>query len=348
MISRLLLAAIGVLAITANASASTLTPLAGPQTRLRADGEAVYDFGRVSVLDGPKIVHTFAVRNDSGAPVTVDRVVAACGCTSTAPTDAHGSAVKLPTTVLGGGTLGVQVSVDTAQVAAGQVHKQVWVYAGAEQPAVTLEMDGTIDAPLTISPTAVDFGRVDVDKAPAPSLTVTFDARLKGHLDGFQLISSDPDVVLTPMPFAAGGVVRNYRVSLATGVRLGVIDGNIVALLPSMPALRTVSSPLTGEIIGEVAASPSRVSFGDIDAGQSSTRQVVISCARPGALADATAISATPLLSARLEPVSTAGTRTLDITAGPQIPAGTLETQVIVKTVAGDLVLPVVLTVRKS
>ncbi len=46
-----------------------------------ADNNGSYDFGAVSALDTPEVLHTFLLRNDSGNPLVLQRLQPSCGCT---------------------------------------------------------------------------------------------------------------------------------------------------------------------------------------------------------------------------------------------------------------------------
>ena len=103
--------------------------------------EPIYDFG--SILEGFAVMHVFTIQNTGDEVLTIERVAASCGCTTTAlATDrlAPGASVDL------------EVLIDTAGFG-GRISKSIYIYcndpefadaSSSDRPRFTLRVTGDV------------------------------------------------------------------------------------------------------------------------------------------------------------------------------------------------------------
>ncbi len=243
------------------------------------------DVGVVSLLDvAPAARRIFTLRALSG-PVVVTRLSPSCHCVSAA-LSAAGEAASLPRVFAPGRTLSVAVSIDLAELRPGPFTKTVVVYAkpstgGAEfvltrlavrgtlLPAVSFAAGSSVSAAPSLS--VLPLGTLDLaaprSTAGGVVLVATPDPRLlRGNAAVPPLASAVPGVRTERLPDAKNGALR-YRVSAAPDAPVGPVFG-MLSFAPSVSdksvraaAWRSAGIVVTGEIVGDIAASPRVVAF---------------------------------------------------------------------------------------
>ena len=342
-----------------------------------------HDFGTVNALDTPQVTHDFTLQNNSGAPLTITHIQTSCGCTTATletPAAAKGARPASPaadtftaTTLAPGQRARVHVAVSLVGHAPGMLYKTVLVFAESQlQPVALLEMQGQLQSDVSFSPPLIDFGQAAGQSAPQ-TLTATVDARLLPSGQMPALVSSLPAVRISPVPNAGAApsgtkttLSRTYRVTLAPDAPLGPLTGTLKFELPagkeavppaSAVALAQAAALVVGQVTGDLSASPSLLSFGNVPEGTTKELAVTLTGANARAVQGLTVQSASPWLSAHLsgsgaaKPSPAAGPvpasasapmRQLTVTLGPQAPHGVQQAQVTVSLASGQrLVLPV-------
>ncbi len=95
--------------------------------------DPIFDFGEV--LEGIAVSHTFVLTNGGGEPLMIEKVLAACGCTTTA---------LAKDTLEPGETVGLEALVDTAGFG-GNISKSISVYTNdPETEKLTLRVTGNV------------------------------------------------------------------------------------------------------------------------------------------------------------------------------------------------------------
>lgn len=198
-----------------------------------------HNFGMVSPLDQPEIVYTFLLRNDSEHPLTLAHLQPSCSCTSATVTVGSAAAysrqgaenVQTLPAIAPGQQFSVRVSINPTHLAPGPILKSVAIFVlGNRQPAITLEMTGTLLPSLTFSVPFLDFGKTTQTQAMPQTLTVSLDARLTPGGKMPRLLSSNPDVRVQPLPAMetegkdARMLTRRYQVSLAPDASVGPLS----------------------------------------------------------------------------------------------------------------------------
>lgn len=320
-------------------ASNVLPPHKAPFTGLRvaptqgiqalAPNQAEHDFGTVSALDMPSLEQTFLVTNGGSVLLVLDRLQPTCLCT-TASVEGIPTGVALPT-LAPGQKATIRVTVRLAGLESGPLLKSVMVFTqGNPRPAAVLTLTGKLQPAVTLSPTLLDFGQIQIGKSQALTLTASLDARLTQ--DGVLpiLASNNPDIQITPQPDiiarlkpgsksrpAPGGRPsatgstppglrhRTYRIIL-TPSTVGPITGSLYFVPSSQnpaaaAALTTATVLLVGQATGDAAAQPQALSFGTARLGQGATRQLVLIGKTGATLASLRLSSASPWLSARLK-----------------------------------------------
>ncbi len=141
------------LAVIVSCLAIAATAHAAPKVYVE---EPTYDFG--SILEGYAVTHVFTIENIGDSPLEIMKVVASCGCTTTAlATDrlAPGESVEL------------EVRIDTTGFV-GRISKLIYVYtndpdyadsSGSDRPKFTLRVTGEVirAQPYQISVTDMNY-----------------------------------------------------------------------------------------------------------------------------------------------------------------------------------------------
>lgn len=131
---------------------------------LRCD-RPVYEFGRA--FQGGVLEHTFHVVNLGRKPITIERVTAACGCTTL-------RRVLEGMTVAPQGEFDVPVRLDLTAVPLGETEKPVVVKFAGEPPLqLTLKLRGTVEAEWSWSPRAVVFPGLGTGEVVSETVVLT-------------------------------------------------------------------------------------------------------------------------------------------------------------------------------
>ncbi len=318
------------------------------------------EVGVLSPLDAVPAVWTFTLRA-ADCPVAVTRLSPSCHCVSAALSAAGGA--SLPRTLAPGGALSVSVSVDLSELRPGPFAKTVVVYArpsggGAEFVLARLTVRGTLlpavafaaaGSPAAPNLSVLPLGTLDLSAPPGTAgvvLVATPDPRLlRGNAAVPPLASAVPGVRAERLQGTKNGALR-YRVSAAPDAPIGPVLGMLAFAPPATDtsvramAWRSAGIVVTGEIVGDIAASPKVVAFG-VAPGTGATpapglaapkagdtvpsslsRAVTLTARNPAAFVGITLEPGSPAVSARLLPPATGASatateRTLLVTLAP-------------------------------
>ncbi len=237
------------------------------------------------VRAGDKLEHEFALRNDSGLTIVVDRIQSSCACTSAV------IGARASRSVPAGGDVRIHVTLDTARVPSGSrpallsgshSSQRIWVYVKGDSvhAAALLELTGTISTGVAFDPPNIDFGHVSSKARAFKLVRVSFDRSLFSiDQTGLQAQPGSSIRILPAQPLNTNSprakstprqVVRYYRIEMQPGSPAGILSGTIsvVGLLsqalkqPSSASVTAFTLPYTGEVDTIVQAVPSTVAFG--------------------------------------------------------------------------------------
>ena len=262
----------GSLSLLSNAPGSPLlVPLSGSgvsQSSVLSVSPTSLDFG--TVLTGGISTQNLTLSNTGTSSYTISQI-AASGSGFSA------SGLSLPATLAGGQT--ASLSVTFAPTVAGSVTGAVTITSTASNTPVTVTLAGNATTPqpqITISPTSINFGNINVGQSNTQSITV-----------------SNP-----------GNAVLNITQATASGTAFGLSGQTLpLAINPGQSAVWTASfsptsvasysgsisiasnaagSPATialsgAGVQGTLTASPSSFNFGNILVGSSGTQTLTLS-----------------------------------------------------------------------
>jgi len=166
------------------------TASAAPQIKVE---QPMYNFG--TLIQGKKLDHTFVIKNIGDAPLKINHIRPACGCTA-----ANASVpVMLP-----GKTSDIKITFNSANFY-GTVTKTVAVETNdPKTPTSTLTLTGTIIEEVAVLPKQLNLGQV---RANQPK-TITFSVENRGSKP-LKLVS-----LRSPMPQIA---LKSDKTSLRSG-----------------------------------------------------------------------------------------------------------------------------------
>lgn len=260
----------------------------GDVTKAETPNSVFYDFGTLSLARTQPITHSFTLHNDTGAPIDIARIQAACGCT-TATTDNGVPGNYKP--VEPGKDLTLNVAIDPGHLYAGNIDKMVWVYVPNQSvPAFTMHITGTMNPVATFAPAVLNFQTIQDGTATTQKLTVSMDAGAYGQ-NPPDPISTNEDltVVRDNVPetvSATNQIVRVYDITVSKHAHIGALQGTIGMPRPNDPGHPGIGPSVfvTGTVMGDVSAAPNSVAFGAVTMGKTFTQQVVLTGISPKAV----------------------------------------------------------------
>lgn len=212
--------------------------------------ETEYNFGEVS--EGTVVEHQFVLKNQGNAPLSVERVVASCGCTAgtiDSNTIAPGEEGKL------------KVSFDTKGFF-GEKLKTVRVYTNdSDTPMTVLSLKGVIKPDIEIIPPRILFEDV-VKGEPSPVQELQLRVRKGAGAEIGKVQTYSKYIALTPLEETAGE--KRFSVSVLPDAPAGELRERIVVGI-SGGKVSSMNVPVFAIIKGKLRLKPSRLSFGIIE-----------------------------------------------------------------------------------
>ncbi len=229
-------------------AAATTLEAKGPRPVIKVE-TPVHDFGTVWV--GPKLQHTYIIKNEGKKTLKIENIRPACGCTITG---------KYPTTIAPGESGEFPFSTDSTRLR-GKFEKGITIISNDPvMPNLRLKLRGEVKRYVEMVPPNVYFGKISKPEAQTRVLQITNNADKpleielaklpKGNIDA-KLVTTTPGqayelhVTATP-PFNTGILYK--RISLKTNMEaqktLNVdVRGSIPARLEVNPSILNVSAP---------------------------------------------------------------------------------------------------------
>ena len=294
--------------------------------------ETSHNFG--TVARGSKTEHRFVFRNLYKEDLHVSNVRSSCGCTSPEVTKrdlkTHETAeivAKFNTrTFLGQHGATVTVTFDKP------------FYA-----EVQLRVAGNIRSDVTFDPPFVDLGNVDLGKGVERTVRVTHVGGSAWQINDVRSANSMFEVVLSKPLRTSTQTAYDLTLRLKPDSPAGYVKGQLI-LVTDDPRATQIPMDVEGRVVAEVTASPQFLSFGEVAAGGSATKNLVVRANRPFKV---TGIACDdPGFSCELKP-NVAAVQILPITFRPVGNAGRVELPLRVLTDLGEGAVPTV-TVQAS
>ncbi len=222
---------------------------------------AEYDFGHVTA--GTKVQHDFVVKNTGTAPLDIQRVVAACGCTATSTRS---------NSVAPGASTVVKAEFDTTGFS-GEKFKAITVYSNdPDQPSVSLALKGTVESDVKVSPRNVIFSEVVREQEVPTSQEISVDVREGSDvsISGVKTFSK----YLHIKELESGAKHRRFSVSIDPQAPLGELRERVIISLLGKTAQQSINVPIFAAVKGRIRVSPATVSFGVIEGKETIVRSI--------------------------------------------------------------------------
>lgn len=243
-----------------------LAPAEGAAGRITAE-HPEHDFG--AVASGQTVSHTFRLTNAGDGPLRIERVETACGCTTVASIDGR---IIEPGDEL---TLPVELSLKGRH---GAQRKQITVHTDDPQtPAFHLYLVGDAVRVYTADPTIVNVGRV---ASPDQALGTTVVTAAPGRSLVIERVAPSADYLDVSLTPVIEGEAYELQVRLTDAAGPGLIDESL-ELQTADPDLPTISIPVRGYLLADVAIAPTSILVAEGTAG--ATRYITVA---PGTIED--------------------------------------------------------------
>lgn len=229
------------------------------------------NFGSVAL--GKQSTKTSTVTNTGTASVTISKVTFSNSQFSL-------SGVSLPMALASGQSTAITIAV--APSATGNVSGTMTVEGdgGSTPVVVNLSATGATPQPqISVSSPSLDFGTVTVGSQGSSSLTISNNGAADLTISVLTLTGADFGVsgISTPKTIPAGqsaGLSLTYKPNTT-----GASSGNL-AITSNDPANQTLNIPLSGTgsatPTGQLSANPMSLSFGNVNTGSSSAKQIIV------------------------------------------------------------------------
>ncbi|ODU01007.1 MAG: hypothetical protein ABS79_02435 [Planctomycetes bacterium SCN 63-9] len=233
--------------------------------------ESSHNFG--SVPRGAKVKHDFMLTNRLNEPITILNLRASCGCTSGRTT----ASIVQP-----GQTAVVEAHMDTRNFV-GQKSTVLFVTlitAGGHEAEVRLGVTSNILSDVVLNPGSIDFGTVTRGQTPSQTLTVD---RIDAPGWKFEKMISASRVInaqLVETGRQGGSVSYLLTVSLKPGAPAGLVRDEI-RLIGNDPQMPSVPVAVTAMIRGDLSASPSVLSMGEVASASGAQGRFIVRASKP-------------------------------------------------------------------
>jgi hypothetical protein len=233
--------------------------------------ESSHNFG--SVPRGSKVKHDFVLTNRLAEPITILNLRASCGCTS----GKTAASIVQP-----GKTAVVEAHMDTRNFV-GQKSTVLFVNlitASGHEAEVRLGVTSNILSDVVLNPGSIDFG--SVTRGQTPSQTLTID-RIEAPNWRFERMISTSRVIdaqLVETGRQGGSVSYLLTVSLKPDAPAGLVRDEI-RLIGNDPQMPNVPVAVTAMIRGELTASPSVLSMGEVASAAGAQGRFIVRASKP-------------------------------------------------------------------
>lgn len=233
--------------------------------------ESSYNFG--SVPRGSKVKHDFVMTNRLQEPITILNLRASCGCTS----GKTAASIVQP-----GKTAVVEAHMDTRNFV-GQKSTVLFVTlitAGGHEAEVRLGVTSNILSDVVLNPGSIDFGTVSRGQTPSQSLTID---RIEAPGWRFERMISASRVIdaqLVETGRQGGSVSYLLTVSLKPDAPAGLVRDEI-RLIGNDPQMPNVPVAVTAMIRGDLTASPSVLSMGEVNSAAGAQGRFIVRASKP-------------------------------------------------------------------
>jgi hypothetical protein len=320
---------LGCLATLLFAAASTPSiALAAEDWATKMFEGTTHSFG--TVARGAKTEHRFVFRNLYKEDIHVASVRSSCGCT--APTVTQNTIRSNESAEV--------VAVFNTRSFLGQRGATITVTFDRPYYAeVQLRVSGNIRGDVSVEPAFVDLGSLPSGTGGERTVRVTHAGGGSWEIRDVRSANTHFEVVLSSPVRSATQTAYDLTLRLKPTAPTGYVKGQLI-LVTSDPRASAIPIDVEGRVIAAVTVSPQPLDFGDLKAGTSATRNVVVRADRPFRV---TAVeSSDPSLTAAL-PDASRPVHILPVTLrAAEKGSGRFTARLQITTDAADLAVPAV------
>jgi hypothetical protein len=255
--------ALGFLLFAAQLSAQAASP-GTPRVTCAAD---VFDFG--SVPQHQEIKHAFVIKNDGSAPLEIRNVLPSCSCAAGLPEK------KL---LQPGEETRIDVVLKTLTFK-GPLSKGVSVVTNDPvRPQLSLTMKGDVLPPFYVEPSALQFGKFSKSDPSEPlDFMVVVTAGTPAHITSVN-VSNDRITVEPkgePEKREDGSTAYHYAARVRAGADVGLLRESVI-VESDFKEMKSLAVPVVADVAGEVQLSERNLNFGSCSAGETKSKELVI------------------------------------------------------------------------
>lgn len=236
-----------------------------------------HDFG--TVARGSDSVYKFEIKNIWKEDVQIESVRSSCGCTS--------PSIENPN--LKTHEVGYIVAKFNTRTFTGDHSATLTVKISKPFPTqVQLHVKGNIRGDVVFEPGSVEFGKIDQGAAKESTVKVAYSGRSDWRIDDVvaDSESSDHFEVFRSEPVVQGGrVTYDLTVRLKPTAPAGYLNEQLVLVTNDRNNLR-IPLDVKGQIIPELSVSPEYLVLGDVPAGDSVSKKLVVRGKKPFKITD--------------------------------------------------------------
>ncbi|RMG44748.1 MAG: DUF1573 domain-containing protein [Candidatus Dadabacteria bacterium] len=265
---------------------------------------AEYDFGSVS--QGTVVSHDFLIKNKGNAPLVIQRIVPACGCTA--------STLEKNRVAPGEETV-VHVEFDTSGFS-GEKYKTVRLYSNDfDQPSALLALKGVVEPDVIVEPRRVYFGEVVKGVTPADLSRIVVVKVRKGSGAKITSVSTFSDVLNVEELFSSPSEKR-LKISLSDTVRLGELRDRVIVGIKGS-RINSINIPVFASVKGPIRLRPATVSFGILDGKEKISRQVKLENRGKNLITVKKIVSSNPAVTANFSEIKKGRLYVINISVDP-------------------------------
>ncbi len=215
-----------------------------------------HDFGEI--FRGNKVVHVYKFENKGKSELKIDKVRSSCGCT----------AAVISSKNIEPGKFGELKVTFNTQSYNGKVSKNVTVYSNdPDTPKHVLKLTGVVIEEVAVQPKRVNISKVVKGLGSTINLSVKSLTDLKLKIKKIESTNKNVEVNFKKNKDNKTKDEYIVTVALKKDTDYGRVNGNLFIFTNSKNQEK-ITVPFYGEVIGDFAVYPPKISYGIVDKGR--------------------------------------------------------------------------------
>lgn len=222
-----------------------------------------FDFG--TVLEGQKVTHEFAVKNEGAANLIIQRLVPACGCTAASSTNE-----PIPP----GEEAKIKIDFDTTGFS-GEKLKTVRVFTNdPDHSSVLLTVKGVVENDVSVEPRSVFLQDV-IRGVPGPGNKKEVAVKVREGSDAQITSVKSFSRFLSIEELEGGPRRRRFEVSVSPEAPVGELRDRVVIGISGAKE-SSINLPVFAAVRGKIIVKPEQLAFGVLEGDKVLMRSVKI------------------------------------------------------------------------